>query len=175
MATLLLGTAFVAERTVEYLDTLNHHTIVARLKDDGPLMVFDGDSEWWKGSGPGYRVIAGYAATLPPNFDIHTISEIDVGQALPQGERHPKEFELYNEPLQDVRYGPGKNIFYAIWYTITGVHMGHVGVGMVVIAVLLVQMLRGKAVAQHIENVGLFWHFVVVVGVVGFWLFKYSA
>jgi heme/copper-type cytochrome/quinol oxidase subunit 3 len=53
--------------------------------------------------------------------------------------------------------------------------MGHVGVGMVVIAVLLVQMLRGKAVAQHIENVGLFWHFVVVVGVVGFWLFKYSA
>jgi heme/copper-type cytochrome/quinol oxidase subunit 3 len=171
LVTLLLGVAFIGERTIEYVATMNHHTVVGRFDPTGPLMVIDGASDWENGLAPGERVIAGYAAPLPVDFDIHTISETDVARLSP----HFSEFQLAGDRVQDVRYGPGKNIFFAIWYTLTGAHLVHVGVGVALIGGLLVRLARGKAIARHFEYVGLFWHFVVLIGVVLFALLYTSS
>jgi len=168
VATLLCGGSFAAVRLIEYSNALNHHTMVARQTDGDPLVVFDGQIDWWNGEPKNTRIIDGYAAPDPSDFDPHTISEEDIAALSPEGARSAKEFTLPAEVFQDIPYGPGKNIFYANWFTLTGAHLFHVGAGMLAITFLLIQNLRKKLPLIQAECVGLFWHFTVMVGIVLF-------
>jgi cytochrome c oxidase subunit 3 len=69
---------------------------------------------------------------------------------------------------QDITYGPWKNIFFASYFTLTGIHGLHVVGGIVALGILLIQSLRGKVFAAHTEYVGLYWHFVDLV-----WIFLF--
>jgi heme/copper-type cytochrome/quinol oxidase subunit 3 len=167
IAALLCAFAFLGSRALEYAVLLNHHTVIARERAGQPLIVFEGQRDWWNGDL--MLVISGYAAPVPDDFDVHAVSMQDIAQMPPPGTL--RSMEIPAEIFQDIRYGPGKNIFYAIWYTLTGVHLVHLAAAMIAIVILIVQRLRKKALPRHVEYVALFWHFMVSIGLLLFPLF----
>jgi heme/copper-type cytochrome/quinol oxidase subunit 3 len=163
LATLSCAVAFVGLRAVEYSNALNHHTMTGRDREADPLIVYDGHFRALNGK----QVIEGYAAPVPSDFDAHTISQHDVDR-LSHAKGYEAAFPIPRIIFQDIRYGPAKNIFFAIWYAVTGAHMFHIAIGLIAIAVLLIQLLRKRALPKHVEYVGLYWHLVVFVGVILF-------
>lgn len=69
---------------------------------------------------------------------------------------------------------PGVNIFFGLYYVITGLHGLHVIIGMVLLSVSLVLVLRGTVTAERysmLENSGLYWHLVDLIWIFVFPLF----
>jgi cytochrome c oxidase subunit 3 len=64
---------------------------------------------------------------------------------------------------------PGEQVFFGLYYTMTGLHGVHVLAGMSVLTVMLVLLQRGRISPDRfvmLENGGLYWHLVDVV-----WIF----
>ena len=64
---------------------------------------------------------------------------------------------------------PGEQVFFGLYFTMTGLHGLHVIVGLSVLAVLMRWVAQGKLHADryvHLENGGLYWHLVDVI-----WIF----
>lgn len=69
---------------------------------------------------------------------------------------------------------PGLNIFFGLYYVITGLHGLHVIIGMALLAVALWYVIRGKVNADRfglLENAGLYWHLVDLIWIFVFPLF----
>lgn len=69
---------------------------------------------------------------------------------------------------------PGVNIFFAMYYTITGLHGVHVIIGMVLLAISLGLVIKDKVTAERysmLENSGLYWHLVDLIWIFVFPLF----
>ena len=69
---------------------------------------------------------------------------------------------------------PGVNIFFSLYYTITGLHGVHVIIGMVLLAISLVLVIKDKVTAERysmLENSGLYWPLVEFIWIFGFPLF----
>jgi cytochrome c oxidase subunit 3 len=69
---------------------------------------------------------------------------------------------------------PGLNIFFGLYYVITGLHGVHVIIGMVLLAVALFFVIRGTVNAGRfamLENAGLYWHLVDLIWIFVFPLF----
>ena len=69
---------------------------------------------------------------------------------------------------------PGINIFFGLYYTITGLHGLHVIIGMVLLSISLVLVMRDKITAERyamLENSGLYWHLVDLIWIYVFPLF----
>lgn len=69
---------------------------------------------------------------------------------------------------------PGVNIFFGLYYTITGLHGLHVIIGMVLLSVSLVLVMREKVTQYRysmLENSGLYWHLVDLIWIFVFPLF----
>ena len=69
---------------------------------------------------------------------------------------------------------PGLNIFFGLYYVITGLHGIHVIIGMVLLTIALVFVIRGKVTADRfamLENAGLYWHLVDLIWIFVFPLF----
>lgn len=69
---------------------------------------------------------------------------------------------------------PGLNIFFGLYYVITGLHGLHVIIGMTLLAVALWYVIRGKVNADRfglLENAGLYWHLVDLIWIFVFPLF----
>jgi cytochrome c oxidase subunit 3 len=90
-----------------------------------------------------------------------------------------KAFEYYSE-FQEHHY-PGANfhfegpdpqhaqMFFSIYFCMTGLHALHMIIGMSILGVLLVQSYKGRFSSQYhnpLECMGLYWHFVDIV-----WIF----
>lgn len=71
--------------------------------------------------------------------------------------------------------GPaGENIFFGLYYVITGLHALHVIIGMTLLAVSFVFVSRGRITAHRfvmLENSGLYWHLVDLIWIFVFPLF----
>ena len=70
---------------------------------------------------------------------------------------------------------PSTDTFYAIYFTLTGLHGLHIVAGVAVIGYLLLTsgQIKGpgaRAFANRVENTGLYWHFVDLV-----WIFLFPA
>jgi cytochrome c oxidase subunit 3 len=138
------------------------------------LFLYDGHV---KNSGEGTLTLRGYRMPMTDaldargGFDIHLVSEEDVKAGAkragePSGEQ---EYRIEESNIgSSIVYGPWKNIFYASYFTLTGIHGLHVIAGIIPLAILLVQALRGKLFPAHTEYVGLYWHFVDLV-----WIFLF--
>jgi cytochrome c oxidase subunit 3 len=61
-------------------------------------------------------------------------------------------------------------LFFSFYFTLTGMHAVHMVIGVVAVAVLTVQVIRGPPgdCATHVEMWGLYWHFVDIV-----WIFLF--
>ncbi len=69
---------------------------------------------------------------------------------------------------------PGLNIFFGLYYIITGLHGIHVLIGMVLLTVSLVWVVSGRATAERysmLDNSGLYWHLVDLIWIFVFPLF----
>jgi heme/copper-type cytochrome/quinol oxidase subunit 3 len=82
------------------------------------------------------------------------------------------KFVEYSTELQHGRK-PSTDTFYAIYFTLTGLHGLHILGGVVVIGWLLLTSGRlagpgAAAYANRVENTGLYWHFVDLV-----WIFLF--
>jgi len=60
----------------------------------------------------------------------------------------------------------GSELFGAVFFSITGLHLAHVIAGTVIIAVVAIGLQRGRYNSIDLEAWGLYWHFVDVV-----WMF----
>jgi cytochrome c oxidase subunit III len=70
--------------------------------------------------------------------------------------------------------GAGKNIFFGLYYMITGLHGIHIVIGLVLLSVSLVMIYSGRINADRfvmLENSGLYWHLVDLIWVFIFPLF----
>lgn len=64
---------------------------------------------------------------------------------------------------------PGEQVFFGLYYTMTGLHGLHVLAGMGVLGWALTRVIRGRISRDHavvLENAGLYWHLVDVI-----WIF----
>ncbi len=69
---------------------------------------------------------------------------------------------------------PGFNIFFGLYYTITGLHGLHVIIGMVLLTISMVLILGNKITDERyamLENSGLYWHLVDLIWIFVFPLF----
>lgn len=87
---------------------------------------------------------------------------------------HKIELGIYpNSPeMDDSPYG--RILFFALYYTITGLHGIHIIIGMVLLSVAMVFILMDKIRADHfvfLENAGLYWHLVDLIWIFIFPLF----
>jgi cytochrome c oxidase subunit 3 len=66
---------------------------------------------------------------------------------------------------------PGGQLFFALYFLITGLHAFHVLVGMTVLAVIGLLAYRGRYSAEYhvpVENAALYWHLVDLI-----WIFVF--
>jgi len=64
---------------------------------------------------------------------------------------------------------PGEQLFFSLYYVMTGLHGVHVIAGIAVLTAALVLMARGKVTREHfvfLENAALYWHLVDII-----WIF----
>lgn len=69
---------------------------------------------------------------------------------------------------------PGKNIFFGLYYVITGLHGLHVIIGMTLLGLSFLLVYRNKITAHRfamLENSGLYWHLVDLIWIFVFPLF----
>ena len=69
---------------------------------------------------------------------------------------------------------PGLNIFFGLYYVITGLHGLHVIIGMVLLSISLTLVLAGKIDSSRfsmLDNSGLYWHLVDLIWIFVFPLF----
>jgi len=87
--------------------------------------------------------------------------------------QHKYEESLVPGPSFAMHGHPGGNIqlFFALYFAMTGMHALHMVIGIGLLATLLVQGLKGKYSPRYytpVELVGLYWHFVDIV-----WIFLF--
>ncbi|HKV42034.1 MAG TPA: cytochrome c oxidase subunit 3 family protein [Blastocatellia bacterium] len=96
-----------------------------------------------------------------------------------KGLEYYHKYVLHHIPGHGFQLGPelagldeGKTqIFFALYFAMTGLHAVHMIIGISVITVLLVMALRGRFTPQYhtpVEVSGLYWHFVDII-----WIFLY--
>ncbi len=73
---------------------------------------------------------------------------------------------LIDEGMRLFRNPWGNGLFGAAFFSITGLHLTHVTVGIIVLLVVGVRYKRGRFDADDLEITGLYWHFVDLV-----WMF----
>jgi cytochrome c oxidase subunit 3 len=82
--------------------------------------------------------------------------------------------DIYPNSETLVNGEPGLNIFFGLYYVITGLHGLHVIIGMVLLSISLVLVWMGKvdgARLSMLDNSGLYWHLVDLIWVFVFPLF----
>ena len=62
----------------------------------------------------------------------------------------------------------GSSLFGAAFFTLTGLHMTHVTVGVIYLGIVAIGFRRGKFTSDDVEISGLYWHFVDLV-----WMFVF--
>ena len=69
----------------------------------------------------------------------------------------------------DPRYARGAYIFFALYFTTTGLHLAHLSIGMGIVLTMAWRVFhRRPNAAEETETTGLYWHFVDIV-----WIFLY--
>ena len=68
----------------------------------------------------------------------------------------------------------GRILFFALYYTITGLHGVHIVIGMILLSIAMLFIIQNKVRADHfvfLENAGLYWHLVDLIWIFIFPLF----
>ena len=171
VATFLCALTFMVVKGFEYTDKFGHYTMVVKESDgvyayDGHLHEHDGKRQL-----TGVRVRLRDGDVFNINFataewiqdSARRHGDVGTGQTLEQ-----KTWDINGHVAQQVNYGPWKNLFFACYFALTGVHGVHVVAGMIPLGILSIQAFRNRIFPEATEYVGLYWHFVDLV-----WIFLF--
>jgi cytochrome c oxidase subunit 3 len=78
---------------------------------------------------------------------------------------------LADGSLERVALPFGSQIFFSLYFIMTGIHAAHMVVGIVLMTVILVMSWKGKFSPEYygpVEISGLYWHFVDII-----WIFLF--
>jgi len=78
---------------------------------------------------------------------------------------------LANGTLSPIHLPQGSEIFFSLYFIMTGIHAAHMVVGIVLMSIILVMAWKGKFGPDYynpVEISGLYWHFVDIV-----WIFLF--
>jgi len=81
-------------------------------------------------------------------------------------EHHIPGLSFQFEPGSDVATNAHAQLFFSLYFGMTGLHALHMVVGVGLLLWLLWQSLKGRFTAEYntpVENIGLYWHFVDIV------------
>jgi len=81
---------------------------------------------------------------------------------------------IYPGSEELVNKSSGEILFFGLYYVMTGLHGLHVIIGVIVLAIMLVFLIRGKITFDNyakLENSGLYWHLVDLIWIFLFPLF----
>ncbi len=81
---------------------------------------------------------------------------------------------LYPNAKELLSLSKGENLFFGLYYLMTGLHAVHVIVGIGVLSVMLIRILRGTITTGnpiYLVNSGLYWHLVDIIWIFLFPLF----
>jgi cytochrome c oxidase subunit III len=87
---------------------------------------------------------------------------------------HKIEAGIYPNSETLVNGPPGQNMFFSLYYVITGLHGVHIIIGMTLLIVSFVFVQRDRVTAERfalLENSGLYWHLVDLIWIFIFPLF----
>lgn len=179
-ATLFMAGGFLVFKSFEYKAKFEHYGIF--LKDGAEitgheLKVFDDHLTIIPDAHP-----TGHGKSGAPHHggkDNATPHQVDDGEhgGGPDDATYGGGHQAIEVPREQVRrwsnFGPKYNPFYAIYFTMTGLHALHVMGGMVVLGYFLFRGHRlwetnPEHLANRVEVGGLFWHFVDLV-----WIFLF--
>ena len=172
--TLACAAGFMGIKYYEYTDKLGrpgthyegHQTLIATDAATKTAYAYDGHVH---GHGEGQVEVTGFRMPLEKDqgFDIHTASEEGIEKM--SGAKKAETWTLPRKSIGTaITYGPWKNVFFACYFALTGIHGLHVLGGMIAIGILLAQSARGRVLPAQIEYTGLYWHFVDLV-----WIFLF--
>lgn len=153
---------------------------VSRMVDEAELAIRNNPDE----PEIGRIKLMELAYAIYPPHDHQTVAHAAAAGAVPEDAvfrlavfHHPTEEPTeathakgFNEQYPWLRLPimiPGGPLWASTYFLLTGFHALHVLVGVVVFAILLFMTL-GRARANFIENIGLYWHFVDIV-----WIFLF--
>ena len=165
--TICCALAFVGIKSKEYYDKFTHYEI---WKVDGTRVTghLEGNPAFWSDS------------TLKTKKLDHVMMHLDApkaGHAEAGAAAHAEHAEAVRIDASQIKrlsaYVPSHSTFFAIYFTLTGLHAIHVIGGMIVMIYLLGQSARmwksePERFTNRIEVSGLFWHFVDLV-----WIFLF--
>lgn len=86
-------------------------------------------------------------------------------------EHHIPGLPFQFEPGSDIATNAHAELFFSLYFGMTGLHALHMVVGVGLLCWLLKQSLKGRFTPQYntpVENIGLYWHFVDIV-----WIYLY--
>lgn len=87
---------------------------------------------------------------------------------------HKFELDIYPGSSTLTDGEPGRNIFFTLYYAITGLHGIHIVIGLVLLSITVVYVHSQKIRADNyalLENAGLYWHLVDLIWIFIFPLF----
>ncbi len=139
IATIFLGCVFLGVKVIEYSDKFEHHHV------PGPHFVWESQEAGPAGTGAGHG-----AETGGPVTERGLAASDSAGHAA----RTANQFQQHTQ------------IYFSLYFTMTGLHALHMIVGVVLMAVITWMAWIGKFDAQWytpVEMSGLYWHFVDIV------------
>lgn len=81
---------------------------------------------------------------------------------------------IYPNSDQLIEGEPGRNIFFGLYYTVTGLHGLHIVIGLTLLTICLVLIKKERINSRRfvmLENCGLYWHLVDLIWIFVFPLF----
>lgn len=153
VATFLCACGFLVVKTIEYSRKYNENLI------PGPLFQY---SEGHGATSPG-------EASAAPEKSEHSGAEATSAESHSEG----RKFSLPAVKGRGDTHHRHAEIFFSLYFIMTGVHGIHVVIGMIIMVIILVMYWMGSPLVMDfmpIEMFGLYWHFVDIV-----WIFLYPA
>ena len=144
--TMILGTVFLGVKVIEYADKFEHHHV------PGPDFVWDSHAAGAAGDATEHAASEGGAAAGGAAAE-------HAATAAPT--THAAAAALHDPALQQ-----HTQIFFSLYFTMTGLHALHMIIGIGVMMVITWLAWRGKFDAHYytpVEMSGLYWHFVDIV------------
>jgi cytochrome c oxidase subunit III len=154
IATMFLGSVFLGVKVIEYADKFEHHHV------PGPDYVWDSHATE---AGATHETGAAAAQGEAPGRAAPVEASAAAGEHLAPaaGATHAATAALRDPALQQ-----HTQIFFSLYFTMTGLHALHMIVGVVLLTVITIMAWIGKFDANWytpVEMSGLYWHFVDIV------------
>jgi cytochrome c oxidase subunit 3 len=158
LATIVLGTAFLGVKAVEWTIDYKERLI--------PGLNFE-----WHGSPSEAHGAHAAAGAEAPHAAAATEGPAATADAIGPGLVGPAENAAYRSEESQTTEGKRAELFFVLYFFMTGLHAIHMIAGIAVVGVIAwltwTRWVSGTG-ATHIEMAGLYWHFVDIV-----WVFLY--